>query len=282
MPARRRRTITAGIVVVIVVLVLTLPSAVGASYQLIRHAECVQGAVTASGYYWTPLLVVDAPPNFNNSTTYVSGSGWAPGLSPTYLNLSNGESGGTFSLDHWILAPQHLEWQYGPGGVPSCPSYGATDLSRNLNQSVSPSENFSELLPPGSLSDVGAPHMFNMSAPNGTIYGSVYFIANYSDGYSSLSFSEITVSDDLEGSGGFQWISRSDVGATYFVVVPFRSPSGSSLPFVTYVTGVTSAVYYLYSPWYGCIQWGGQIPNPFGTGLSFGPPPAPGSLCSYP
>lgn len=138
------------------------------------------------------------------------------------------------------------------------------------------------LAPPGSTSDVGVPNTFNMSAPNGTIYGSVYFNANYSDGYGGLSFLDITYSNDLEGVGGEQWFSLSDVGATYLVVVPFRSASGSLLPFVTYVSGVTSAVYYLYGPWYGCIQWAGETPNPFGTGFSFGPPPASGGPCVYP
>jgi hypothetical protein len=269
-------------VAVVVVLVLTLPSVVGASYQFLSHADCVQGATAASGYFWTPILVLDAPPNFNNSTTFVLGSGWAPGLSPAYLNLSSGESGGTFSLDHWILVQQGLEWQNGPGGVPSCPSYVATDLSRTQNQSVSPPEKFSELLPPGSTSDVGVPHTLNLSAPNGTVYGSVYFIANYSDGYGNLPFSSITASDSLEGSGGYEWISWSNVGATVFVIVPFRSQSGTPIPFLTWLTGVTSAVYYLYAPWFGCIQWGGQISDPFGTGLSFGPPPASGFLCTYP
>lgn len=125
MPALRRGTIAAGLVVIVAVLVLTLPSVLGVSYQFIRHAECVPGARAASGDYWTPVLVVDSPPSFNNSTAYVTGSGWAPGLSPAYLNLSNGEAGGVFSLDHWILIPQHLEWQYGPGNVPTCPRYVA-------------------------------------------------------------------------------------------------------------------------------------------------------------
>jgi hypothetical protein len=282
MPSRRPVAIAGVIVVVLAVLVLTLPSVIGGSYQFVQHAECVQGAIAASEYFWTPVLVLNSPPNFNNSTSYVIGSGWAPGLSPAYLNLSSGESGGTFSLDHWILVQQHLEWLYGPGGVPSCPSDVATDLSRNLNQSVFPPESFSELLPSGSTSDVGVPHMFNMSAPNGTIYGSVYFLANYSDGYGNLSFASITFSDDLQGSHGYQSISWSDVGATFLVVVPFRSQSGTWFPFLTWVTGVVSAVYYMWAPWFGCIQWAGQISNPFGTGLSFGPPPTSGYQCSYP
>ena len=44
MPALRRGTIAAGIVVVVAVLVLTLPSVFGTSYQFVRHADCVQDA----------------------------------------------------------------------------------------------------------------------------------------------------------------------------------------------------------------------------------------------
>jgi len=282
MSSRRTVSITGGIVVVVAVLVVALPSLVGASYQIARHAECVQGATVASEYFWTPVLVVDSPPNFENSSPFAFGSGWAPGLAPAYLNLSGGESGGTFSLDHWVLLQQHLAWQDGPGGVPACPSYAATDLSRTLNQSVIPAEQFAALLPPGSTSDLDVPHTFNMSAPNGTLYGSVYFQANYSDGYTDLAFSSITLSNDIEGSGGYETLSWSDVGATFFVVVPFLSQSGASLPYATWVTGVTSAIYHLSAPWFGCIQWANQPTNPFGTGLSFGPPPTSDSPCQYP
>ena len=228
------------------------------------------------------MAIVDSPPDFESSGTVANASGWAPGVAPAFLNVSDGEVAGVFSLDRWVLRGQRLVWDWGPGSVPKCPALTADDLSRTTSQTGQPQEKPTELLPPGSLSDVTVPHMFNMSARNGTSYESLYFIANYSDGYSGLSFSSITTSFQLSGTGGTTSWFMSESGATFFVTIPFVSPVGKDLPYATWLMGVESTEYTVHAPWYGCVQWSGGVPNLFGTGLAFGPPPATGVTCRYP
>jgi hypothetical protein len=282
MPSRPRKRVWAVVVLAVLVgLILGLPSALGSSFQLVQHGRCSTGPAVASGFFWTPIVVLDSPPSYNNSSTYALASAWAPGVAPVFLNLSNGEAGGEFSLDHWVLLPQTVQWVAGPGAVPVCPAFVGEDLSRVLGNSTGPAENFSELAPPGSTSDIDVPHMVNMSAPNSSEFPSVYFIANYSDGYSGASFGQITHVNDLGGSDGTEQFTESQVGATFFVIVQFQTSAGP-IPYSTWMSGVNSVQYTLEAPWLGCIQWGGGIANPFGTGLSFGPAPSSGYACSFP
>jgi hypothetical protein len=283
MPSARHKEAWASVALAVVVgLTLGVPSVAGASFQFVRHGRCVAGPVAASGVFWTPVTIVDSPPNFNNSSTQAVATAWAPGVVPVFLNLSDGEAGGEFSLDHWALVHQSIQWVAGPGSTSGCPAYSAADLSRMPGNGTRANASFFELLPSGSSSDVGVPHMFNMSAPNGSNFSSVFFVANYSDGYSGLSFRQITQQNALLGAGGYEWLTQSAVGTTIFVVIPFQAPNGGPLPYGTWLTGVTSVRYTMFAPWDGCIQWGGNVGNPFGTGLSFGPPPTSGFSCSYP
>ena len=267
---------------VVVALFLALPTAFSTDYQIVRHATCGTGSSLAQGVFWTPVAIVDSPPNFNNSTTFATASGWAPHVAPALFNVSDGEAAGVFSLDRWALESQHLIWSWGPGAIPTCPSVIGVDLSRAGPQDAQPVENLSILVPNGSSSDVGVPDTLSLPAPNETVYASVYFFANYTDGVGNLSFARITSSDQLVGSGGYQSSTETEVGATFLVIVPFVSPTGRPMPYLTWLVGVESMEYYLFSPWYGCIQWFGDIANPFGTGLSFGPGPTHGYSCLYP
>jgi len=264
----------------VVVLLVLLPTMLGWPGQVVRHAVCVRGAEEASGTFWTPIIIVDSPPSFNNSTTFATASGWAPGESPAYLNISDGEAAGVFSLDSWGLFYEDTHWLLGPGNGSSCQSLVAVDLSReHVTSGPYPMENVSVMLPAGSLSDVGVPHTINMTGPHGTSYSSVYFVANYSDGFPGYSFSHITMLNSLGGSGGYQAFSESDVGSTFYVKVQFADGQGNDASVAGYLAGVDSTVYYTWAPWLGCIQWSGNTPNPFGTGLAFGPPHHTGFRC---
>jgi len=267
---RAARAWGAGAVAILVGLTLVIPTVAHAGYQLLEHAACVAGPPVARGTYWTPVTMVDSPPDYNNTTEFALASGWAPGVAPAFINVSDGEAAGVFSLDSWQLVSQSLKWTAGPGLIPACPSPVAVDLSRTAAGASQPEENSTVLLPNGSLSDANVPHFVNISAENGTVSGSVWFLANYSRGYQHLGFWAITGVDGM-GAGETETFFESVSGGTFFVIVPFVSPADGPMPFPVFLTGVQSTEYTLAGPWYGCIQWGGEISNPFGTGLSFGP-----------
>ena len=120
MALRRRNAVWAGLGIgAVALLVVGLPTVTGMSYQILHHAVCLTGSPIASTTLWTPVAIVDSPPSTNGTQTYANASAWAPGLRPVYLNLSDGEAGGVFSLDRWVLLPQALQWFGGPGPVPS-------------------------------------------------------------------------------------------------------------------------------------------------------------------
>ena len=276
---------SAGVLAVLSValaLVLVLPSALGSPNQILGHTTCTAGPVLAQAWLWTPVSVVDSPPTYNNTTNWVTASGWAPFETPALYTVSGGAAGGVFSLDDWVLTQMHSTWHWGAGASASCPGTAAIDLSRTPGGPPSLAENYTQLLAPGASSDVGVPHQFNGSLPAGATYPSVYFFANYTDGFANLSFSSITYANEIIGSGEYETTSFSSEGATLFVVVPFVGDHGQPLPVAGYLTGVVSASYQLNGPWYGCIQWASP-PSPFGTGLAFGPPPPNnGFQCVYP
>ena len=282
MAVRRRNAVWVGLgIAAVALLVVGLPTVTGMSDQILHHAVCVTGSPIASTILWTPVAIVDSPPSTNGTQTYANASAWAPGLRPVFLNLSDGEAGGVFSLDRWVLLPQALQWIAGPGAVPSCASQMLEDASRTLGQPSQPEENFSQFLPIDSTSDLGVPDNVSMAAANGTVYGSVNFVANYSLGMVNRSFDDYTWFDEI-GKGIWQTNSQSSVGGTFFVGVPFVDPSGRPHMYSGWMTGVTSELYVLQGPWYGCIQWEWSIGNPFGTGLSFGPGPSSRFACAYP
>ncbi len=281
-PTATRKVWWVAILAVLIVLIVALQTAFASSYQIAEHADCALGTPVATGVFWTPVAIVDSPPEYNSTTSFANASGWAPNVAPALFNVSDGEAAGVFSLDSWVLYSESRQWEFGPGAVATCPSVKGVDLSRSSLESPQPTETFTELLPRGSLSDVAVPNTVNLSGPGASMHESVYFIANYSDGYSNLPFSQITGEIGLAGSGGAVLFAESQVGGTYFIVVPFMTPTGSLVPYVTWLTGVETTEYYISAPWYGCIQWAGSILNPFGTGLSFGPAPTTGFGCTFP
>jgi len=260
-----------------------LPTVLGQPTQILGHTVCLEGPTLSQGWFWTPLSIVDSPPSFDNTTEWVNASAWAPYETPVLYTVSGGAAGGVFSLDKWALTQTHQAWRWGAGPPSPCPKMEAIDLSRTAQGPPSLAENYTQLLAPGATSDVAVPHQFNLSIPGGATYPSVYFLANYSDGFANLSFGQITYSNELSGQGGYEWTSFARTGATIFVIVPFVGQTTPSTPIAGFLTGVISAMYQLNSPWSGCIQWGSNIANPFGTGLSFGPPPPQGGFqCVYP
>jgi hypothetical protein len=263
-------------------LVFVLPTVFGLPSQLIGHTACVPGTTLAQGWFWTPVSVVNSPPMFNTSSEWAHASGWAPFEAPALINVSNGASGGEFSLDDWTLRQLQTTWRWGAGPAESCPSPQVVDLSRTPQGPASLSENYTQLQAPGATSDVGVPQQFNLTLAGGRSYPSVVFVANYTDGFGGLPFDRITYPDELSGLGLTQYTSFAQTGATFFVVVPFVNHAGHPTPVATYLTGLISMVYFLNSPWYGCVQWAGDISSPFGTGLSFGPGPKSGVQCAYP
>ena len=155
------------------------------------------------------------------------------------------------------------------------------DASRTLGLPSQPEENFSQLLPIDSTSDIGVPDNVSMAATNGTVYGSVDFVANYSHGMVNRSFDNYTWFDEI-GKGIWQTNYQSSVGGTFFVGVPYVDAQGRPHVYSGWLAGVTSEFYEIQGPWYGCIQWEWTIGNPFGTGLSFGPGPSSRYACAYP
>ncbi len=278
--ARAATRIAAVVVVAAVALILATPTALGTSYQLLRHARCGLGAAVSQSLFWTPVVIVDSPTGGNNSSAVASG--WAPFETPVYLSEDSGEAAGGFTLDTWALYQQTQVWSWGAGAVPACSGQVAIDLSRTPAGPASSGAQTAVLLAPGATSDAGVPHQVNLTAPNGSMYSSVLFFANYSRGYGNLSFHQITGEVIVGGAGQTTTSSQISTGATLFVVVPFPSSGGATRPYALWLSGVVSMSYTLVGNWSGCVQWWDRL-NPMGTGLSFGPPPAsPNGFCQFP
>ncbi|MGI0071686.1 MAG: hypothetical protein ACRECT_06430 [Thermoplasmata archaeon] len=259
MPAPARR---GAIVGGVVALTLGVPTAVGASDQLVQHAECETATVVAQAMLWTPIYIVDsAPDGWANATAY------AP---QEPIRFSNGTSVGIFSLDAWTLYSEALRWLPGPGAVPSCPAYSAVDQSRTPGGPPSLAVESVTLLPEGSTNDSAVPEAINESL-NGTMFGSVIFFAGLSPTNETSGFT-------VCGQGSLTWTT---VTATplEIVLVPFSRSSGPPVVGLVQLAGDESLAYYLPGSGSWLISWDDE-PSPFGTGLSFAWDPLGESVCT--
>ena len=146
---RRGRLVALGAAATVVLLVLVVPSLVPAvGFGIVTHESCGLGRVEASGYFWTPTILVNSP--------YL-GSAWANWTEPgslTSINVSGGQSAGIFELVEWNLSSARNISTLGPGLNQPCdrslvPTAAATrdeigyNLAHPLNWSdVNETQNF--------------------------------------------------------------------------------------------------------------------------------------------
>ena len=106
----RRRTVAVGAIVT-TALLLVVPSLVPAvGFGILTHEVCGVGRGEATGYFWTPVLLLNSP--------YL-GQAWAnltvqPVLT-TETSASNGSSTGIFELVEWNLSATRNVSTLGPG-----------------------------------------------------------------------------------------------------------------------------------------------------------------------
>jgi hypothetical protein len=254
MQRRRRAVIAICVCAVLAVLVLTLPTVFGSSYQFLQHRECRTQAVLEKSLFWTPLYILDSPPNGTaNATAY------APREPILWSNATNGEAIGMFTLDLWEVYSQKLVWVSGAGQSQACPALRAVDLSRTGGAAPNFGINESVLLPVGSTSDVGVPNSVNLTNGSDVVYPSVLFYAAYPPNQTFLNI--------ICGYGGYETltITQSFVGV---VLVPYRQADGMNSAVPVFLVGEGSFYYKLPGSGAWDIGWY-TVPNPFGTGFAF-------------
>jgi hypothetical protein len=156
--------------------------------------SCTLGSTVTTESLWTPVVVANSP--FGGVVSVVAASyGSLRGVDTSQLSISltNGSSGGIFSLDTWEIVRQSNTSGFGFGVNKSCGSpYSAYDLNRSSIVFAGRVIVTSTLLESNSTNDIGVPHSTLISdfdqAP------SVEFTANYTTSISAASFDECSAS----------------------------------------------------------------------------------------